>query len=158
MSDRELGPRVATFVYLGHDDDYIADKTGLAMNTIARWRTQQWFQDLIVEQAEAALDAMAAKARGNINAALDKGDVTTAKWFLERRDKKFFTPNKKITVEGEVSHTHRALRDLSDEKLAQILAQEEDKPQLEAEYETWLLPETASDEAEDVTDAEFEPA
>lgn len=160
MARHELAPQVAVMVYLGQEDDEIADRTGLAMDTVRKWRGEQWFRDLVVEQSEDALDEMASLARRAVYKALDKDDVTTAKWFLERRDKKFFAPSKKVLIEGEVNHTHRALKNLSDAELAQIIAQNEPQPELEAEFDQFCLPsapDSPSDEAEGIVDAEFEP-
>lgn len=130
MTAREEQATIAaTALYYGATFSEAAAEAGIRKETLVAWRKEPWFEAIYEGLQDSELDVLAAKARGVIDRKLTEGDAQTARWVLERRDRKFAS---KTTVEhtGRVDHQHsldaEQVAALTDAQLDRLLAVEDD--------------------------------
>lgn len=95
----------ATKAYYGVDEFEICEQHGVSRSTLERWRATPEWAAACDAAAIAEPEVLAAMARGVIRDSLLSGDAITARWVLERRDKTFATPDRKLQVDAKVTHS-----------------------------------------------------
>lgn len=136
--DPEVAALVAFDLYTGSTVPEAAAKNHVSRDTVRQWQRSDWWPDLMEAVAETYLDRADALARGALIRRLEEGDAISARWLLERRDRKLAPPSKVVEVTGHVNHVaeeRKALAQIPTDRLERALEFEDDEEVVDAVFE-----------------------
>lgn len=121
--DWKAAVKAAKFRYLGYTQAETAEQIGVSRGTVTNWEMSDWWGEAFEEAESHGLSDMALQARKVIMEKLEEGDIKTAQWILERRDKMFVKPKGRETT-AEKTATGPDLSGMSEEDLRALAANE----------------------------------
>ena len=95
-------------LYFGATVPEAAAQVGVSEDTVRNWLVSPWWPELAAAAEEHANDYLERQARRALRRRLEEGDAISARWLLERTDRRFAPPTKKVEIEGSVDHRHEA--------------------------------------------------
>jgi len=85
-SDWDKAIEVAKYRAFGYTQREVAAKVGVSAPTISRWENSSWWGQAIEEAKTGEMRELAGRALNTVREAIEEGDVTTARWYLERTE------------------------------------------------------------------------
>lgn len=101
----------AAYLYTITDNLELAAKgAGVGARTLDRWKKSPWWYDACDEAAGRFIQAGRAETRRVLLAAIQDGDTTTGRWFLERTDENFAPPTQRHDIKVDYMHKDEVVR------------------------------------------------